>query len=153
VELAIFTNLPPTVTACQVAERYRQRWRIETLFQCVTQNFNSEIKTLAYPKAALFSFAMALCAYNLLAAIRAALGSVHGVAKIQAGLSDFYLADELQGTYRGMMIAIPPAHWQLCQHLPRESFSRILQHLATDVNLKRFLKSHRGAKKTSAADH
>ncbi len=92
---------------------YRERWQVERLFLTVTQNFEGEINTLAYPKAALFSFALALVAYNLLATLRAALASVHGVGKIDASLSDFYLVDEIHSTYRGMMIAIPPTAW-LC---------------------------------------
>jgi hypothetical protein len=51
---------------------------------------------------------MALVTANILAVIRAALGGVHGVGKIEAGLSDFYVVDEIQHTYRGMMIAIEP---------------------------------------------
>ena len=111
----MFSNLPEAVAATKIAEIYRNRWTIESLFQTVTQNFNGEIQTLAYPKAALFSFSMALVAYNILATLRAALGSVHGIEKIEAGLSNFYLVDEIQGTYRGMMIAIPVFEWEIFQ--------------------------------------
>ncbi|MGK7877162.1 MAG: hypothetical protein AB4426_28865 [Xenococcaceae cyanobacterium] len=31
---------------------------------------------------------------------------------IEGKLSYYYLADELEGTYRGMMIALPPSDWQ-----------------------------------------
>ena len=90
-EIAILTNLPfGDADAAKIAEVYRNRWSLETLFQTVTENFNGEIQTLAYPKAALFSLSMALVAYNILATIRGALGSVHGVSKIEVGLSDFY---------------------------------------------------------------
>jgi len=65
-EIAILTNLPQTdAPASLVAELYRNRWSIETLFLTITENFNGEIQTLAYPKAALFSFSMALVAYNI----------------------------------------------------------------------------------------
>lgn len=71
-EIAILTNLPQTdANAAKVAELYRSRWSLETLFQTVTENFNGEIQTLAYPKAALFSFSMALVTYNILATLRA----------------------------------------------------------------------------------
>jgi IS4 transposase len=49
----------------QVAQLYRDRWSVETLFQTVTENFNGEIQTLADPKAALFSLAMAFATYNI----------------------------------------------------------------------------------------
>lgn len=147
-EIAILTNLPVAdANAAKIAELYRSRWTLETLFQTVTENFNGEIQTLAYPKAALFSFSMALVVYNILATIRAALASVHGVGKIQAGLSDFYLVDEIQATYRGMMIAIPSLHWQPFGTSSLTQIAQVLQHLAAKVNLKRFLKTPRGAKK------
>jgi hypothetical protein len=106
----------------------------------VSENFNGEIHTLAYPKAALFSFSMALVAYNILATLRTALGSVHGVGKIEAGLSDFYLVDEIQSTYRGMMIAIPSPHWASLRTISLTQMALLLQHLAAKVNLKCFLR-------------
>lgn len=146
-EIAIFSNLPDDVPAAKIAEIYRNRWSLESLFQTVTENFNGEIQTLAYPKAALFSFSMALVAYNILATLRGILGSVHGVGKIEAGLSDFYLVDEIQGTYRGMMIAIPHQEWEFFKTCSVEQIAQLLQQWATGVNLKRFLKATRGAKK------
>jgi hypothetical protein len=35
------------------------------------------------------------------------LSVVHGWGKIEMGISDYYLVDEIQGTYRGMIIAVP----------------------------------------------
>ncbi|MBW4457586.1 MAG: hypothetical protein KME55_35815 [Nostoc indistinguendum CM1-VF10] len=126
---------------------YKARAENLSLFQTVTKNFHGEIPTLAYPKAALFSFSMALVSYNILATLRAALGGVHGVEKIEAGLSDFYLVDELQGTYRGMMIAIPALEWEVFQTISRQKMAQLLQELSTGVNLKQFLKAIRGVKK------
>jgi IS4 transposase len=147
-EIAILTNLPPQVSnTAKVTQLYRDRWSVETLFQTVTENFNGEIQTLAYPKAALFSLAMAFATYNILATIRAVLGSVHGVGKVEAGLSDYYLVDEIQGTYRGMMISIPAPHWQVFETFSVTQMGLVLQHLAQYVNLKRFLKATRGEKK------
>lgn len=102
-EIAIFTNLPLIhANGILVAELYQGRWSVESLFQTVTQNFHGEIETLAYPQAALFSYCMALASYNLLATLKAVLGSVHGIDKIEAGLSDFYLVDDIHAIYRGM---------------------------------------------------
>jgi hypothetical protein len=151
-EIAILTNLSPLVAdPAQVAQLYRDRWSVETLFQTVTENFNGEIQTLAYPKAALFSLAMAFATYNILATIRAVLGSVHGVGKVEAGLSDYYLVDEIQGTYRGMMISIPAPHWQVFETFSVGQMVGVLQHLAHHVHLKRFLKATRGDKKKRPA--
>ena len=147
-EIAILTNLSASqAEAIAIAALYRDRWGIETLFQTITKNFNGEIQTLAYPKAALFSLCMALVVSNILATLKAALGSVYGVAKIDAGLSDFYLVDEIGGTYRGMMIAIPPSHWQEFAPMELPQLSQVLKYLAEFVHLKRFLKHPRGVKK------
>ena len=55
--------------------------------------------------------------------------------------------DEIQATYRGMMIAIPALEWEVFRELSVDQIVQILQQLATGVNLKRFLKSIRGSKK------
>lgn len=58
-EIAILTSLPQTVAiATEITQLYRGRWSVETLFQIVTKNFEGEIQTLGYPKAALFSFCL-----------------------------------------------------------------------------------------------
>ena len=66
-----------------------------------------EINTLGYPKAALFAFCVALVSYNVLSVVKAALRSVHGAKVVTEEVSGYYLADEVAGTHRGMMIAIP----------------------------------------------
>ncbi|NET50239.1 MAG: IS4/IS5 family transposase, partial [Merismopedia sp. SIO2A8] len=77
-QVVILSTLPASVGATEVASLYLERWSIETLFQIVTEVFHSEIKTLGYPKAALFSFTIALMSYNLFGVLAAALSSAHG---------------------------------------------------------------------------
>ena len=147
-EIVVLTNLSKTAAnAMRVVQLYRERWQIEGLFLTVTQNFEGEIDTLAYPKAALLSFTLALMAYNMLATLRAALASVHGVGKIESALSDFYVVEELQGTYRGMMIAIPSAHWGVFSEMTLPELAALLKAIAAKVELKRFLKQPRKKKK------
>jgi IS4 transposase len=68
-EIVVLSNLPETKTsAIVVSQLYRERWQVEGLFLSVTTNFEGEIKTLAYPKAALFSFTLALISYILYSA-------------------------------------------------------------------------------------
>lgn len=55
-----------------MAQLYHNRWKWETAFQHVEAYLHSEIKTLGYPKAALFGFCLALVAYNVLAVVLAA---------------------------------------------------------------------------------
>jgi IS4 transposase len=148
-EVAILTQLPATqVDALKVAMLYLERWSVEKMFQVVTDVFHCEIKTLGYPRAALFVFAMAVVSFNILSTVKAALKSVHGIDKIEAGLSDFYLAEEIQGTFRGMMIALPAPDWQLWARMSVEAFADSLKLWAASVNLKRFASSPRSPKKT-----
>ena len=148
-EVAILTQLPATqVDALKVAMLYLERWSVEKMFQVVTDVFHCEIKTLGYPRAALFVFAMAVVSFNILSTVKAALKSVHGIDKIEAGLSDFYLAEEVQGTFRGMMIALPAPDWQLWARMSVEAFADSLKLWAASVNLKRFASSPRSPKKT-----
>ena len=145
-QIALLTNLPETdATSILVARLYRQRWTVETLFQVATETFHCEIKTLGYPRAALFSFCMALVAYNLFSTLKAVLASVHGSDCLEQ-LSYYYLADELEGTYRGMMIALPSEQWRNLQSTSLTQLSSLLQNWAAQVNLKAFTSTKRKPK-------
>ncbi len=147
-EVAILTNLPVAVaSAVLVAQLYRERWSVEGLFQVVTDLFHCELKSLGYPKAALFTFCMALFAYNIFATLKAALRSVHGAGKIDAGLSDYYVAEEVRATYRGMMIALPASDWEPFAELSLEHFCQYLLAWAAHVPLKKFSSSPRAKKR------
>ena len=148
VEIALLSNLPiAQANALQIAALYQKRWRIERLFQVLEQCFRGEINTLAYPRAALFGFVMALICYNLLAVAQAAMRSVHGGDKIEAGISPYYLADEVRRVYEGMMIAIPPLQWHPLAHLDLDSTVAFLQQLAAQMDLSKFRSHPRGVKK------
>lgn len=147
-EIFILTNLPFEVAnGMLIAQMYRKRWKLETLFQVLTENLCCEINTLGYPKAALFTFCIALVAYNVLSTVQAALRSIHGTEKIEAEISSYYLADEIKGTYRGMMIAIPPVEWCVFQNMTFTELSQTLKHLAGFVKLRTFRRHPRGLKK------
>ncbi len=109
--------------------------------------FNCELNTLGYPKAALFVFCLAIVALNILSTVKAALKSVHGVGKVEAGLSDYYLVEEVQGTFRGMTIALPTLIWLPYLAMSAAEFAQTLKQWAALVNLKRFSSSPRGQKK------
>ncbi|MCF6299047.1 MAG: IS4 family transposase [Thiomicrorhabdus sp.] len=147
-EIAILTNLPKTaVSAKLIAENYRKRWCIETLFQELEAHLHSEVNTLGYPKAALFSFCVALVAYNVLAVVKAALRVQHGEETIEKELSGYYLAGNIARTYDGMMIALPEEEWSVFQTLSILKLVEILLQLAANVKLSKFKKSARGPKK------
>ena len=144
----ILTNLPVrAASARKIAELYRSRWTIETAFQELTLHLNSEINALGYPRAALFGFCVALVAYIIMAVLKAALRSVHGAQNIQDNFSGYYLADELSGVYRGMMITIPDSYWLVFSRLTQTQLIELIKTLAANVNLSRFQKHPRGPKK------
>jgi len=146
--LQILTNLPETAAdAVKVAELYRKRWTLETAFQELEASLHGEINTLGYPKAALFAFSLALVAYNVLSAVKAALRSVHGAEASDAKVSGYDLAEEVSGTYRGMMIAIPKDEWVVFHGMSPRELCPFLKTLARAVRLSEFRKQPRGPKK------
>jgi Transposase DDE domain len=147
-EIALLSDLPSShADSILISQLYRKRWRVETLFQVVTQTFHCEIKTLGYPRAALFSFCMALVAYNLFSCLKTILSSVHGVDKIEGKLSYYYLSAALSGTYKGMMIALPNQEWEKFGQTSLTQFSELLQDWARLVNLSAFTSAPRKPKK------
>ena len=65
---------------------------------------------LGYPRAALFAFAVALAAYNVLAVIKASIRATHGTA-VEPGVYGYHVANEVAAASRGLLIAIPAAEW------------------------------------------
>ena len=147
-ELFILTNLPKSVaSAKRIAQMYRKRWSIESMFQELEAHLHSEINTLGYPKAALFGFCTALVAYNVLAVVKAALRHVHGDETIDNELSGYYLAGNIARTYDGMMVAVAPEDWAVFHAMPLAQFTEVLPQLAANVKLSKFRKHRRGPKK------
>ena len=146
-EVALLTHLPRSVADAEtITQLYLERWNIEGMFQVITDTFNCELNTLGYPKAALFVFCMAIVAFNILSTVKAALKSVHGVGKVEAGLSDYYLVEEVQATYRGMAIAIPAPLWSSLVQMNLSEFAQTLKQWASLVHLKQFCSSPRQKK-------
>jgi hypothetical protein len=147
-EIHLLTNLPAGAAgARRVAELYRERWTIEGLFQELTTILRCEINTLGYPKAALFSFCVALASSNVYATVKASLRAVHGVEKVEQEVSDHYLGAEIAGKYEGMMIAIPERHWRPFAACGPKELAALLRQLAGNARLERFQKHPRGPKK------
>jgi hypothetical protein len=144
--LHLLTNLPARVAAVTVAELYHHRWSIEKLFWEVTTTLTCEVRTLCYPKAALFVFCLALVAANAVAVIKAALRAAHGKEAADE-LSGYYLALEVRQVHPGLMIAIPPEDWAPIAALTANAFARWLKEIAGRVDLARYHKTPRGPKK------
>ena len=146
--LHLLSNVPiPRASAAQLAQLYGKRWSIETAFFEITTTLACEINTLGYPKAALFTFCLALLAYNAVSLIKAALRSAHGRQTVNEEVSSYYLSLEIGRTYDGMMIAIPAPHWALFRELSAKEFANALREVASSVNLARYRKHPRGPKK------
>jgi Transposase DDE domain len=144
----ILTNLPEDAAdAVEVARLYRRRWTLETAFQELEASLHGEINTLGYPKAALFASCLALVSYDVLSTVKAALRSVHGAKASDTEVSGYDLAEEVAGTYRGMMIAVAKDEWVVFHGMSPREISPFLRRLAGAVRLSEFRKQPRGPKK------
>lgn len=147
--IAVFTNLPDDVSALVIVEIYHRRWKIEKHFQFLTQSLHCEVPGLGKPRAALFMFTLSLLAGNTLAVIRTTLRAAHGV-EIEAELSGFYLADEIEHDYRTLLKYLPPEQWLGWRSLSAKELQALLVALAQKVNVKGLKRSKRGPKKPPA---
>lgn len=146
-EIHLLTNLPSRVSALKVADAYRKRWSIETAFQEVAQNLESEIKTLGYPRAALFAFSTALVCHNIVSLIMNTLRAVHGQEKIDQEVSYYYLADEVSHSFRGLEMALPDTYWTKYQNMTPRQLANQLVRIAKTIDLEQYRKHPRGPKK------
>ena len=146
--IRLLSNLPPQVSALQIATFYRRRWSIETMFQKLESVLRSEIRTLGYPRAALFSFCVAVLAYNVLSMLQAAVEAKHDIEpRSPTELSVYFVAAEVKAVHAGMMIAVEARHWDAWRQLPDDKFSEVLLDIAGYVTPAALRKNVRGPKK------
>jgi hypothetical protein len=146
-EIHLLTNLPAKVRSVKVTELYRRRWTLEQAFNELTTHLRCELTTLGYPKAALFAFCVAICSYNLLAAVKGALCGVHGEETMEMKVSNYFLTDEISGVYKGMMIALPPQEWEIFQTMRPARLATYLRRWARTADLENYPKHPRGPKR------
>ncbi len=159
-EIHIPTNLPARdANAHVVAELYLRRWSVENAFQELGQALHNEIHSLAYPKAALLSFCVALLAYNVISVVKSAMATVPGGLRREQ-VSGYYLAGEIAAAYHGMMIAVSSRVWKReFGALTTARLAELLKQLAAKIRPDRFRKNVRGPKKprpkriSGARDH
>ena len=146
-EIHILTNLPNRVKATRIAEAYRGRWKLEGAFGELATALHCEISSLGYPPAALFAFGVGLVAFNILSVVRTAIATAQGEESLD-DISAYYLADEIRGMMRGMMVAISDKHWQRqFGNRTEHQMANLLVALAKRVDLECFRKHRRGPKK------
>jgi hypothetical protein len=112
----------------------------------MTEVLRCEINTLAYPKAALLGFCVALVGFNILATVRSALRSQHGAETVEKGVSNYHVMCEVRETHRGMIIALPPESWAQFRSLSLAEFAELLREVASQANLGKYPLSHRKPK-------
>jgi Transposase DDE domain len=144
--IVLITNLPPRVSALTVAAAYRARWTIERLFRRLTDWLHWEQPGLGQPRAALFAFALALVASNLLAVVEASLAAVWGRPFLDE-LSDAALVDEVGQLWRGLPVALPARRWAFVRRLSAADLADLLRAVAGHADPARFRKAVRGPKK------
>ena len=152
-EMSILTNLASDVAdAMTIANLYRRRWTIESLFARVERNLHSELATLAYPGAALFAFSVALVASNVFAVVHAAMTAAQNTqpdAKVaEMPLSDLAIVEEIRTVYGGMNLALDDEAWRRFQTTPAPQLAKLLLRWARHIRWMQFKKAVRGPKVT-----
>ena len=72
--------------------------------------------------------------------------AVHG-EEMAVEVSNFELVDQAAEVYPGMMIAVPPEHWDWVRRSPAGVVAGVLNELAAKVPVERMLRTRRGPKK------
>ena len=144
--IRLLTTLPRSVKALAVARLYRKRWTIESLFGRLEAALQSEIRTLGYPRAALFAFGLAVVAFNVLAVVEAAVAAAHDLQEAGIEVSTYYVAVDVRSDYGGMLIAIPPSDWAAFDDQSPAALARTLRAVAAHVD-PRTLRKHPRAPK------
>lgn len=136
-----------TLSAVEVAAKYRDRRTIETAFQELAEGLRGEVETLAYPKAALFAFGLAVSVYNLLQVVKQATQRQASRPEDKVELSPVLLAQEVSSYAAGLGAVLdghpemPTAGWN-AKRL-RDWVDKLAVRLATP----RYAKSKRGHRK------
>lgn len=146
-EIRLLTNLAGvTMSACEVAQLYRRRWQIESLFQRLESVLHSEVRSLGHPRAALLAFGVAVLAYNVLTVLQSAVWQAHHLDGRELELSPFYVATEIRACYAGMMMAVAVAAWEQYETMSTGQLGGLMLELAKSVNPKTLRKHPRGPK-------
>jgi hypothetical protein len=149
-DMSILTNLPARVAAVTVAELYRRRWTIESLFARVERNLQSELASLGYPGAAVFGFAVALVASNLFAVVQAVLRGAQKQHEDKAisemSLSEYSIVEDIRTVQPGMKVVLDEEHWHPFRDEPAPRLAKLLLRWAHHVDWRNFRKAVRGPK-------
>jgi IS4 transposase len=147
-ELVLFSNLPKSVSAVEIAEAYRKRWDLETTFNHMDRMFAGEIKALGNPRAALAVFCVAAIAFNVISVVLASIRAEHGAAKVDQEVSPYYIGVYVRSDWNGLHLLWTPEEWtDLFAHLEPEEMALHLRSFARKLDLRRMPRKPRGPKK------
>jgi Transposase DDE domain len=150
-EVRLLSNVPPEkADAVTLAGVYLRRWKVENAFQELTEQLRCEVDTLGYPRAALFGFSLAVCAYNLLAVLKGALAAVHGQEKVEKELSTHALAQEISQDLSGLKIALGEEYWGRFAAMTGAALAGWLEGVARRVPWQAYGKAKRSAARAQA---
>jgi IS4 transposase len=149
-EVMLLTSVSGRIRARTLANLYLERWTVEEAFRQLTQYLGCEVKTLGYPRAALFAFTLAVLAYNALACVRSALASVRGRKRVASQVSAYYLACEVRAAFDGLQVAVPAEAWTNLAALPPAALAAALIAIAGHVDWRCYQKARRGPKRPTA---
>ncbi|MDR1383461.1 MAG: transposase [Planctomycetaceae bacterium] len=136
--MELFSNLPETVSATEIANAYRKRWWIETTFRELDKLLADEIQILAYPPAALFALCMAFVAYNIMQCITLSIETVQPKQSLK--LSTYCIGHEIASCYYGLDIVTESHEWEWAANMKSEEIGLFLSPLAKSVKYKNFAK-------------
>ena len=145
--VVLLTNLSAEIAdAVLIAATYLKRWKIETAFQVLTTTLRCEVRTLCYPRAALFAFATAALAYNAITVIETAIRAELGPHTTDI-LSKYYMALEITSTSDGMMVLLEDSDFETYRTMSTDEFCLALRDVAQHIDIDNYRKTTRGPKK------
>ncbi|NHN79836.1 IS4 family transposase, partial [Azotobacter chroococcum] len=145
--LWLWSNLPATIDARQIADLYRRRWRIEGMFQRLESVLQSEIRSLGHPRAALLGFAVSVLACNLLAVLKRSVEQAHREQFPEGWeASPYHLAVQVRSRYEGMLVELPVEHWPTWADGSASTLAQRLLELARHIKPGQVATSKRGPK-------
>ena len=148
--IRLWSNLPDEIDAGRIAELYRTRWRVEGMFARLERVLNSEVASLGHPRAALLCFTVSVLAYNVLALLGRCVEQAHRQQEPPPEVSTFHLAQQVRGSYEGLLIAVPPEAWLSRHEIDPACLAERLLALARNINTRTVATSKRSPKLKAA---
>jgi hypothetical protein len=90
---------------------------------------------------------VAVCGFNVLSTLRAALRSAHGAEFVEAEVSAFHVAEQARTPWRGLQVLLLAAGWCNWHRVSLADFTKELLRLATLFPMNAVRKAIRGPKK------